>query len=423
MLSARRAVALEPGLRVDGLRAAGVYADCQMDDARLCLANILQAASLGAACGNYLRVRTLLRAEHRVCGAAVEDRLTGRMLEIKARAVINAAGPWADQVRKLSDGRALRRLSPTKGVHLILPRVAQEALFVQARADGRMMFLLPWGEYSLIGTTETAVRGPLESLAASADDVGYLLEEVRRILPGSRCSEADIVATFAGARPLLSFAGSSTSASREHQIEVDRWGLISALGGKFTTYRRMAAQAVDAAIAASRLKADRCLTADVGLSEILHPSSLAYWTELTRRVDPDLLARLLVRYGAGTIQILRLIAREPRLARPLCPHHEHLEAEIVHAASQEFACSLTDILARRTRIAFSSCQGLDAISTLTGLLRQYTPLTAPQVAEQVEAYRRFLAQGLAFRHAREASGDRPASPPPTVRPVPQAQPT
>ena len=407
MLSARRAVALEPGLRVDGLRAAGVYADCQMDDARLCLANILQAASLGAACGNYLRVRTLLRAEHRVCGAAVEDRLTGRMLEIKARAVINAAGPWADQVRKLSDGRALRRLSPTKGVHLILPRVAQEALFAQARADGRMMFLLPWGEYSLIGTTETAVRGPLESLAASADDVGYLLEEVRRILPGSRCSEADIVATFAGARPLLSFAGSSTSASREHQIEVDRWGLISALGGKFTTYRRMAAQAVDAAIAASRLKADRCLTADVGLSEILHPSSLAYWTELTRRVDPDLLARLLVRYGAGTIQILRLIAREPRLARPLCPHHEHIEAEIVHAVTHEFACTLTDVLARRTRIAWSSCQGLDALSTMTDLLQRWMPLTAPQMEHQAEAYRQFLAQGLAFRHAREAAQEPP----------------
>ena len=155
-------------------------------------------------------------------------------------------------------------------------------------------------------------------------------------------------------------------------------------------------------VGSARLKADRCLTADVSLSEILHPASLPHWAELTRTVDPDLLARLLVRYGADAIHILRLITGEPTLAHPLCPHHEYIEAEIVHAFSHEFACTLTDVLARRTRIAWSSCQGLDALSTITGLLKRYQCCPAGQLGQQVEAYRQFLAHSLAFRHARIA---------------------
>ena len=138
----RRALALEPGLRVDGLRAAGLYADCQMDDARLCLLNVLQAIQFGALCANYLRVETLFKTHERVCGAVTTDVFTGGSIEIQADVVINATGPWSDRVRRLSDTAAERRLAPTKGVHLILPRLAQEPLFAQAR-DRRMIFLLP----------------------------------------------------------------------------------------------------------------------------------------------------------------------------------------------------------------------------------------------------------------------------------------
>ena len=176
MRSARRALALEPGLRVDGLRAAGQYADCQMDDARVCLANVLQAVGFGAVCANYVRLQRVLEADGRLCGGVGEDLLSGRAIEIRARVVVNAAGPWADRVRELSDDRASPRLAPTKGIHLIVPRLVNEALFVQARADRRMLFLLPWGaQGSLVGTTETEVTGPLDALAAQADEVGYLL--------------------------------------------------------------------------------------------------------------------------------------------------------------------------------------------------------------------------------------------------------
>ena len=397
MLSARRALALEPSLRVDGLRAAGLYADCQMDDARICLANILQGASLGAVCGNYVRLRDVLKANHRVCGAAAEDALTGRTFEIQAQAVVNATGPWSDAVRRLSDAKSSTRLAPTKGIHIVLPRAAREALFVQTRADRRMLFVLPWGDYSLIGTTESPVGGPLEELAAEADEVGYLLEEAKRVLPGGRFDEHDVIATFAGARPLLAFSGSSTTATREHLIEVDRHGLVSILGGKFTTYRHMAEQTVDVLAERMRWRADRCVTAQVGLTETVFPASLDLWHELARKVEPNVLARLLARYGAGTLPILRLIGLDPALAHPVCQHHDTIEAEVVHAITRELACTLTDVLARRTRIAWSSCQGLDALSTIAGLFQRYAEVSLERLARQVDEYHRFLLRGLAFR--------------------------
>ncbi|MBI4341764.1 MAG: glycerol-3-phosphate dehydrogenase/oxidase [Candidatus Omnitrophica bacterium] len=391
-LSARRALALEPSLRVDGLRAAGLYADCQMDDARVCLANVLQAAGFGAVVGNYLRVRTLLSADGQVCGALVEDVLTGRMVEIHARVVVNATGPWADDLRRLSDPDAPRRLAPTKGIHLILPRLAQEALFVQSRADGRMLFILPWDGYSLVGTTESSVHESPEALRPEPDEVGYLLAEVNRVLPGSHAADRDVIAAFAGARPLLAHAGSAATASREHRIEIDRRGLVSVMGGKFTTYRLMAEQTVDLLVRRHRWKEERCLTDQVSLMEDVQPVSLERWHALVQAIDPDLLARWLVRYGAGTFRLLDALDHDPSLAQPVCPHHEYAQAELVHAIRHELACTLTDVLARRTRIAWSPCHGLDALPVVIGLFQRYGGTLAQPMEQQVEAYHQFLAQ-------------------------------
>lgn len=397
-LSAHRALAEEPALRAEGLRAAGVYADCQMDDARVCLANILQAVNFGAVCANYVRLKSLLKVQQRLCGGVGEDVFTGRTFEVHATVVINATGPWADQVRTLSDGGTPPRLAPTKGIHLIVPRLARRALFAQARADGRMLFLLPWGDdYSLIGTTESAVTGPLETLAADAHDVGYLLEEVNRLVPGRHLSEADIVATFAGARPLLAFSGSPNAASREHRLEVDRWGLVSVMGGKFTTYRRIAQQAVDHVVTRNRWRVDRCLTDQVSLLDEAQPVTLEQWEGLTRSLDPDLVARLIARYGAAALHVLQVIDREPTLGHAVCPHHDTVGAEVVHAFRRELACTLTDVLARRTRIAWSSCQGLDALSVLTEWAQRYAGLSPLVLEQQVDEYRRFLQRAQAFR--------------------------
>lgn len=397
MLSARRALALEPGLRIEGFRAAGLYTDCAMDDARVCLANILQAISFGAVCCNYTRLHAFLTHNGQLCGGAAEDLFTGRTVEIRAQAVVNATGPWADRIRRLSDDAAAPRLAPTKGIHLVIPRVAQQALFVQARADRRLIFILPWGEYSLVGTTERPLDGSLDVLRANTKEVSYLLDEVNRVLPGSHVQEDEIIATFAGARPLLAFSGSAARASREHRIEIDDRGLVSVLGGKYTTYRAMAQETVDLLVGRHRWRADRCLTDQVSLLETPQPVVLDHWHHVIRRSDPDLLARWLARYGASTFHLLQLMDREPALAHPVCPHHECTEAELLYAIDQELACTITDVLARRTRIAFSSCQGLDLLSTLTGLFQRYRGASREMMEQQIEQYQLFLVQGLAFR--------------------------
>jgi glycerol-3-phosphate dehydrogenase len=229
--------------------------------------------------------------------------------------------------------------------------------------------------------------------------VDYLLEEANRIVPGRRLGVHDIIATYAGARPLLAFAGSATKASREHRIEIDRWGLVSVLGGKFTTYRRIAQDTVDLIMRRLRWRGDRCLTDHVSLLDTIQPVIAERWQRMTRDLDPDLLARLLTRYGAGAFHVLSLIEQDRALAHPVCPHHEYIFAELLYAAHHEFACTITDILARRTRIAFSSCQGLDLLSPLTMLLQQHLPAPVPSLAHQVAEYHQFLARSLAFRHA------------------------
>lgn len=397
MLSHRRAVQEAPSLNPEGLRAMGSYVDCQMDDARLCLANIMQAMSLGAVCCNYVKLLELQKTNGRVCGVFVEDLLAGQRMEVRASVVINATGPWSDAIRRLSDPRAGTRLAPTKGIHVVVPRLSPQALFVQARAECRMMFILPWSEdYTLIGTTESEVRD-LDDLAATSDEVDYLLTEANRVFPGARLRFEDVMATFAGARPLLAFAGSATQASREHRIEIDASGLVSVMGGKYTSFRLMAQQTVDLIVKRWRLAAEPCLTHEVGLLEPVHHVVLNRWQDLTRSIPEELLARLLTRYGAGAFRILHILEFEPRLIQPVCPHHDVMQAELVYALQDEMACTISDVLVRRTTIAFSSCQGLDMLSTLADLLQRYARVSQEEVEAQISDYRRLLSSSLSFR--------------------------
>lgn len=397
MLTATQATSLEPVLSKEGLKGAGGYSDCQMDDARFCLANILQAINVGATCCNYVELKSFLKVGGTICGGAVEDVFSGRSFEINAKVVINATGPWSDHIRKLSDPNTSRRLAPTKGIHILLPRISQQAIFFQGHYDGRRIFVLPWGEYSLVGTTESAISGSLDTLHASSDEVGYLLDTLGRVMPKNSLSEDDVVMSYAGARPLLAYEGSSTKATREHSLEIDSFGLISVMGGKYTTYRVMAEQAVDYVIKKQGFTADRCLSDRVNLVEDPNPLVLNHWKHITQGIDSGLLGRLLLRYGSGTFHILRLLEQEPGLAHPVCAHHETIEAEIVYGFQQEMACTITDCLARRTRIAWSGCQGRDALHMIAGLFRYYGDVSREQIDAQTQDYLHFLERNLSFR--------------------------
>ncbi|MBI4341533.1 MAG: glycerol-3-phosphate dehydrogenase/oxidase [Candidatus Omnitrophica bacterium] len=405
MVLPQRAAALEPALRVDGLRVAGVYMDCQMDDARLCLANVLQAQRFGAVCLNYARLLQWLRRDGALCGGVVGDRIGGRTVEVRARMVINATGPWADGVRRLDDPHAPLRLAPTKGIHLVVRQLAQTAVLAESRRDRHLFFILPWAQHSIVGTTESVVGGSLDDLRATPEEVAYLLEEANRVLPGSHLTPEDVLATFAGARPLLAFSGTPTAASREHRIEVSTSGLISVMGGKYTTYRVMARQAVEMAMRCGRFSGERCLTDQVHLMEPVHSMLLDQVPELIRLVDPDTLSRLVNRYGAGTLSLLHVVGADAALADRLCPHHEWLAAEGVYAIQQEMACTITDVMARRLPMAWSACHGLDALPAVEELLQRYGGFSPHQTAEQAEDYLRFLSAAVSFRE--QAVGQQP----------------
>jgi|SRR5579862_8285759 len=321
-LSASRTLKAEPALSAEGLRGAVSFYDCQEDDARFCVEHILHATELGATCLNYCALTGFVTHEDQIKAARVRDEISGSTFEIAAKVFVNAAGPWVERVCALTPfDTNVVRLNPTKGVHLVVPRLTQEhAIAFQARRDGRVLFILPWGEYSLIGTTDTDFSGDPGQVRADLADVEYLLDEARALFPESGLSETDVVTTIAGVRSLLASNVASPSArTREHRVVRQGRNLLSIAGGKYTTYRLIAQQAVDAAFALLDIKNPRCRTAEVPLPD--------------RRPAP--------------------------VGDKICEAPEVYVSDIVHACQREMVVTVSDVMRRRTPLALSRAGGPD----------------------------------------------------------------
>ncbi len=268
LVSARRARSLEPLVAPDRLAGGAIYWDCLTDDARLVLALVLDAHRRGAAAINHAPVVGLLRTGDRVAGAVVRDALTGGTFEVRARAVINATGPWSEKISAMVGVHALR-LRPTRGSHIVVPRARLEthrAIIFSSPRDRRNLYLVPWDQHSIVGTTETDHTGDPEAVFATAQDVAYLLEAIQATFPGAELAPKDIVSTFAGVRPLLDRPGlAAYRVPRDYRVVEGPPGLISVAGGKLTTFRRMAQDAVDAAARSigGATAQERCRTARV----------------------------------------------------------------------------------------------------------------------------------------------------------------
>ena len=297
-LTAARALQQEPTLEPRGLRGAILFYDCQEDDARFCLDNTLHAAELGTVCANYCELTGFDAGNGRIRSARVNDKLTGNSFEIVARSFVNATGPWIERVAGLV-GQSFA-LSPTKGVHLVLPRLTEKGIFFQSKTDGRMMFIVPFGDCSLVGTTDTDFSGNPDDVHASPADVEYLLRELTGLLPARKI---DVITTYAGVRPLLRAAGRTPSArSREHRLAQAGANLISVAGGKYTTYRAIAAEVVDAVYGLLGNKPVRCRTAETPIPcrPPVRADDIAYFcenemamtvTDVMRRRTPLALSR------------------------------------------------------------------------------------------------------------------------------------
>ncbi|NIQ92998.1 MAG: glycerol-3-phosphate dehydrogenase/oxidase, partial [Desulfuromonadales bacterium] len=236
VLSAEKAVAREPALRQQGLRGVAVYWDCRMDDARLCLENVIAASEAGAEVANYLQVTGLRKKKDKVTGVDLVDLESGRAFAAEADIVVNMTGPWMDKVRALDDDTE-PMLRTTRGAHILVPRINQgnEALYLSSEQDDRLFFVIPWGDLSLIGTTDTDTDRPPEETVATEEDIDYLLEESANHLHGTTLTRDCVVATFAGLRPLVADTRDTASnVSREHRIFISASGLVSVGGGKYT---------------------------------------------------------------------------------------------------------------------------------------------------------------------------------------------
>jgi len=392
MLSVDEARQRQPLLDPHGLTGAALYWDCRMDDARLCLENVIAAREAGAVAVNYTRVTTLLRRAGRIAGVVVEDRENREMLEVSAKVVVNASGPWLDRVGALAENWT-PRLRPTRGAHLLVPRLTggEEALYLSADRDDRMFFVIPWGEQSLIGTTDLDDCNPPEVVTVTTGETDYLLAEAARYLPATCLSASDVVASFAGIRPLLAGRpGHESSVSREHALFESPEGLISIGGGKYTTYRSMAAEVADRVMA--RLGRPR---GEVRTHALPLPGGQPGWDQLLRdppanskRHDlaPDTLRRLVERYGARTGHLLTLLDQEPELAAPVAPG-ALLGVEIAYAVDFEMARTPEDILRRRSPQALLPGRGLAAVDAVAALLGRRLSLPSEYLATVTGNYR------------------------------------
>jgi glycerol-3-phosphate dehydrogenase len=364
-----------------------------MDDARLCLENVIAAREAGAVTVNYARVNALLRCGGRIAGALVEDRETGEIHEVAARVVVNAGGPWLDRIGALADDWT-PRLRPTRGSHLLVPRLTGggEALYLSIDRDDRMFFIIPWGEQSLIGTTDLDDSAPPETAAITEREIAYLLEETARHLPGTRLTGTDIVSTFAGIRPLLAGRpGQASTVSREHALYETTDGLIAVGGGKYTTYRTMAVEVADRVM--SRLGRPRgtVLTDRLplpgggpGWDDALTAQPLAGFNAATLR-------RLVDRYGARTGHLLNLLIHEPELVAPVAPGLPLLQVEVVYAAEFEMARTPEDVLRRRSPQALLPGHGLNAVEAVATLLGRHLSLPPEHLAAAAANYRQTYA--------------------------------
>jgi glycerol-3-phosphate dehydrogenase len=384
----------EPSLRADALKGGAQYWDASTDDVRLTIANVLSAAEAGAVVLNHAPVSSLLHdARGTVIGARVDDRTTGATMDVHAKVIVNATGPWSDVTRRLDDGVEHAAVLGSKGVHIAVPRArvpCTDALTLLHPDDGRVFFILPSPVHTIVGTTETpAERGP-ESIRANRHDVQYLLRAANHFFPAASLRDADVVSAWAGIRPLVAHAGTTANdASREHHIATSASGMISVTGGKLTTYRAMASEIVDVAERAmGKSRATPSLTGEAplpGAGNLTHDAEVR--AALTLIPESETADQLVRAYGDRWRMVWGLCEREPLLGDRLDPLLPYIAAEVVWAAVAEGAWSVADVLVRRMPIAYERKDAGRALaSQVAALLGRVHKWDAAAVSRATDAY-------------------------------------
>jgi glycerol-3-phosphate dehydrogenase len=383
-----------PTIRETGLRGGILYYDGQFDDARYAITLLRTLFDLGGLALNYARVTGFLKRRDRVSGVVAEDTELGSQLEIPAKVVINATGVFADELRRMDDPQAPSILTVSQGTHVVLTRSflpGESALMVPRTSDGRVLFAIPWHDRVVVGTTDDPVKQPQSEPRAMPDERRFLLTHIESFL-GRRPESTEICSVWSGQRPLVRAARTFKTAalSRDHTILVSNSKLVTITGGKWTTYRRMAEDAIDRAAPLGGLPARPSRTADLRLHG---------WSEAPDRERSETSARERAEtpeqknewervYGADLPALRKLAEGEPDLDQPLHPRLPFRRAEVIWAARHEMAVCIEDILARRTRALFLDAKAsIEAAPIAARLLARELRKDANWEREQLSRYR------------------------------------
>lgn len=399
--STEKTLGFEPRLNKEGLKGSVLFYDHQiMMPERLVIENVISAREAGATLLNYVRAGKIEETTGGVVVTA-RDALTGTAFTFRAKVLINAAGPWIDTVRHAGNIDHRNIIYPTKGIHLVLPKLSDQALFVTSR-DGRMFFIIPLGAYSLIGTTDTKYNGDLDEVHADQDDVDYLLTESRRILPGLNITRAAILYTYAGIRP-LAFSGTNESGiSRKHRVikEGKAGRIITIAGGKLTTYRNMAKDAVDAACGVIGVRS-KCLTDKKPLPGGLPMRYEDYLNEAIPEISarykaqPELVRHLIGFYGSRAERVLELAKMDPALGETISPESMDFYAQVVYSVREEGAKTLSDIVLRRMHLGITASRGIRRIEKIADIAGKELGWSEDEKRRSIEEFKKTLNKGTA----------------------------
>jgi glycerol-3-phosphate dehydrogenase len=428
-LTIRGALRRAPALRPDRLAGAMLYYDAQVDDARYTVTVARTAVRHGATVVTRASAVSLLRDGSRVAGARVRDEESGRTFDVAATSTVVCAGVWSDPVFAASGVQAGYQVRMSKGVHLVMPRSAIDSeTGMIIRTSKSVLFFIPWDDRWIVGTTDTEWSGDRAEPGATAEDVDYILNEANRVL-ARPLSRSDVLAVYAGLRPLVAEPAPvkhadkhgdkhgdgadgekpTTKLSREHVVDAPVPGLVSIAGGKFTTYRLMAKDVIDAAVEHFPRPVPPSVTGELPL---LGADGLPAVRASAQRLAEDFgvplasVEHLVVRYGAAAVEVLELIRADKSLGQPLPGGAAYLRAEVAYAVTHEGALHVTDVLARRVRLLIETADsGAAAAPEVAAIMAPLLGWNRRRRAAEVREYQAFAAANAAALRAPAAIGD------------------
>jgi glycerol-3-phosphate dehydrogenase len=382
---------MEPNLSPQGLRGAALFSDCQMDDTRLCLSVLQSAKKLGVKVFNYTEVISLIKHGRKVCGVRVREVASGNEYDVEGGVIINSAGAWSDTICQMEGPLSQRHIRPTKGIHLVLPKITEKhAVVLSGREKERIFFVMPWREHSLIGTTDTDYQGDPNRIVSDEDEVKSLLSETAAFFPV--VAQEKVLARFAALRPLsYSRTKNPLLRSRKERIEWTSGKMLVVSGGKFTLFRKIGERVVDAILKTyPRLPALK----RPAIEPLLHgaptvPLNIYIRQECARKsqVSAELMGHLIRAYGTNYQAVLDCANEDPRLLKPITALGYPILAEVIYAVQKEQAVHLGDFMLRRTRMAHGPYRNsLRLIQTIVKTMGSELGWSAEQMLNEFQSY-------------------------------------